>query len=67
MHIYMYTRLIHGTHNPIHKNTSGIDTLYRDRKLLMNIEEGKEPLDGMETSLIRSLYTYFRIINNEVK
>jgi hypothetical protein len=65
--IYMYTRLVHGTHNPIHKIPSGIDTLYRDSQLLMNIEEGKEPLGGTEASLIRSWYTCFRIINNQAK
>jgi len=52
--MYMYIRLVHGTHNPIYKIPSGIDTLYRDLQLLMNIEEEKEPLGGMEPSLIRS-------------
>jgi hypothetical protein len=33
----------------------------------MNIEEGKEQLDGMETSLIRYPFSYFRIINNHGK
>ena len=48
--MHIYTHLVRGIYNPIHKIPRGIDTLYRDCILLMNIQEGKEQLGGMETS-----------------